>query len=129
MYLDYPNTSSVQSLYICARQHFLPKYKIRRAVEEDNDDIVPMIDKYSSLIKEMYGEFYIAELLTKYDTGRHIIVAEYNEEAVAVMILNDEVNYDLLNDNFELVPYNGLRKPHDEDEIHADSNFAKGDLE
>lgn len=70
------------------------KYKMRRAVEEDNDDLVPLIETNSKRLQEMYGSFYIAELLTRHkDSGRQIIVAEHKGIAVAVLILNQAVNY------------------------------------
>lgn len=110
----------MQSLYLFVRQHFVKKYKIRRAVEEDNDDLVPLIDSHSPLLRETYGDYYIAELLTSFsDCGRSIIVAEHNEDAVAVMCLNEAVNYEDLEINFELKPFYGLRIPSDEDEIQT----------
>lgn len=46
-------------------------YKIRRAVEEDNDDLVPLIDLYSKRLVELYGNYYIAEILTRHkDSGK-----------------------------------------------------------
>lgn len=70
------------------------KYKMRRAVEEDNDDLVPLIDTNSKRLKEIYGSFYIAELLTRHKgTGRQIIVAEHKGVAIAVLILNKIINY------------------------------------
>lgn len=93
------------------RQHYTEKYKIRRAVEEDNDNLVDLIDIYSKRLKELYGEFYIAELLTVHkNCGRQIIVAEYQGNAVAIICVNEYVNVNMLNEEFELGPYNGLRK-------------------
>lgn len=108
----------VQSLFIFTRSRYVSKYKVRRAVEEDNDDLVELINTHSSLLQEFYGDFYIAELLTIFsECGRQIIVAEHKEEAVAVMCLNEAINYDLLNQNFELRPFYGLKKTHDDDEL------------
>lgn len=95
---------------------FVPPYKVRGAVEEDNDDIVPLIEKYSKRLTELYGKFYVAELLTQFhDEKRKIIVAEYKNSIVGVLFLNDYVNYQLLLAEFELGPYNGLKKPKEED--------------
>lgn len=85
-------------------------------MEEDNDDLIPLIETHSKRLQAMYGNFYIAELLTRHkDSGRQIIVAEDRGVAVAVLILNQAVNYKVLNEEFELVPFNGLRKPHQDD--------------
>ncbi|KAF7266503.1 hypothetical protein GWI33_020184 [Rhynchophorus ferrugineus] len=97
-------------------QSFMLNYKVRRAVEEDNDDLVPLIELYTPRLTELYGKYYIAEILTRHkDSGRHIIVAEYEGCAVAVMILNETVNYDILNEEFELTPFNGLKKRSEDD--------------
>lgn len=128
--------SRVQSLYLFQRENFVINYKLRRAVEEDNDDLVPLVDAHDPRFKKMYGEFYISELLTKHaDQGRHLIVAEHGSElietapegrgkynfhqdhfrlnagvAVGMLCLNEYVNYDSLREEFELSPYNGLKK-------------------
>ncbi|KAJ8980373.1 hypothetical protein NQ317_009367 [Molorchus minor] len=113
---DCTNPKTCQTLYLMKRQDFLMNYKLRRAVEEDNDDLVPLISTHSKRLEELYGKFYIAELLTRHkDTGRQIIVAEYNEVAVAVVCLNETVNYKVLNEEFEMTPFNGLKKPHPDD--------------
>lgn len=98
------------------RQHFVPKYTIRKAVEEDNDDLVPLIHTHCECLKEVYGEYYISEILTRHqDSGREIIVAEHSNVVVAVLCLNSTVDFETLNEQFELLPYYGLRKPHDSD--------------
>nr|CAI5824829.1 unnamed protein product [Callosobruchus analis] len=105
-----------QRLYVFNRENFVLKYKIRRAVEEDNDDLVPLINTHSLRLEEMYGRYYIAEILTRYkDSGRQIIVAEHEGNAVAVLCLNESVCYKVLNEEFELTCYNGLKKPHPDD--------------
>ncbi|ERL89852.1 hypothetical protein D910_07211, partial [Dendroctonus ponderosae] len=92
-----------------------------RAVEEDNDDLVPLIDLYSRRLAALYGNYYVAELLTPHPSAegvaRHIVVAEHRGVAVSVMVLNDVANYEQLNEEFELTPFNGLRKRSDDDDI------------
>lgn len=101
-----------------AKQYYTITYKIRKAVEEDNDDLIPLIAKFSPRLNELYGNYYIAELLTRFpDSTRSIIVAEYEGYAVAVIIMNEVVNYEILNENFELACFHGLRKPHEKDSI------------
>ncbi|KAF5281306.1 hypothetical protein FQR65_LT14767 [Abscondita terminalis] len=113
------DSKKVQTLYLLVRQHFVTNYKIRRAVEEDNDDLVPLVYEHSHRLTETYGEFYVAEIIMRHpDSGRQLIVAEYDDMAVSVLFLNSSVNNSLLNDEFELVPFHGLRKPHPNDEVH-----------
>lgn len=55
----------VQTVYLMMRDQFMTKYKVRKAVVEDNDDIVPLIHSQCTRLKELYGEYYIAEILSK----------------------------------------------------------------
>ncbi|KAJ0176178.1 hypothetical protein K1T71_008352 [Dendrolimus kikuchii] len=98
-------------LYTAQRQDFCPKLRMRRAVEEDNDDIVAILDKKSPKLKEIYGEYYISEIVGRIpESGRKLIVAEHQEQAVGVMCLNSEINYKKLQTLYELKPFYGLRK-------------------
>ncbi|CAG9857665.1 unnamed protein product [Phyllotreta striolata] len=122
-----PKCKKGQSTYLLlfCRSTFSIVYKIRRAVEEDNDDLVPLIATYSPRFTELYGKYYFAEILMNKQLGRHLIVAEYQGSAVAVLCLNKVVNYEVLNEEFELVPYNGLKKPHPKDYEDFDFNIAQ----
>ncbi|XP_045466200.1 cilia- and flagella-associated protein 61-like isoform X2 [Harmonia axyridis] len=114
----YVNPSTSTTLGLMARQYYMVNYKIRKAVEEDNDDLIPLIARFSPRLHELYGNYYIAELLTRFpNSTRSIIVAEYEGYAVAVIIMNEVVNYEILNENFELVCFHGLRKPHERDSL------------
>nr|XP_023016211.1 cilia- and flagella-associated protein 61-like [Leptinotarsa decemlineata] len=127
---DYPKQKTCQYLYMFCRKDFMVKYKIRRAVEEDNDDLVPLIHTHSKKLKDCYGSYYIAEILTRHkDMGRQIIVAEYQGTAVSVLCLNSSVNYKVLNDEFELSPYNGFKKPHPDDFIDLSLEDIRQSLE
>ncbi|CAH2258829.1 jg12557 [Pararge aegeria aegeria] len=101
------------SLYLrtAMRKDFCPKLKIRRAVEEDNDDIVEMLGKSCQALQELYGNYYVSEIIGRHPgMDRHIIVADYRDQAVGVMCLNSKINYEMLQKTYELGPYHGLRK-------------------
>ncbi|XP_043268614.1 cilia- and flagella-associated protein 61 [Venturia canescens] len=101
----------VQTLYVGLRSQEDPKLAIRRAVEEDNDDLIPIIDAESKVLREIYGDYYISEMMRYSDEGnRQMIVAESEGHATGVMCLNRVFDVDVLVENFELVPYNDLRK-------------------
>ena len=69
-------------------------------------------------MKEFYGEFYVSEMVRHPDNCRQLIVSEDDEGlATGVMFLNSNIDVDTLNENFELIPYNGLRKPHETDKF------------
>ncbi|KAL2726660.1 cilia- and flagella-associated protein 61-like isoform X2 [Vespula squamosa] len=115
--INFEDTLMVQALYICTRYSIIPRLKIRRAVEEDNDDIIPIIDADSSYVKEFYGEYYISEMTRYPDGHRQLIVSEDdNGLATGVICVNSTIDVDLLNENFELTLYGGLRKSHETDE-------------
>lgn len=85
--------------------------------EEDNDDIIPILERESSRFKELYGEFYISEMMRYPDGLRQLIVAEADGVVTGVLCLNETVDIQTLNRHFELGPYHGLRKPHMSDKI------------
>ncbi|XP_052742289.1 cilia- and flagella-associated protein 61-like [Bicyclus anynana] len=98
-------------IYTAMRKDFCPQLKIRRAVEEDNDDIVEILGKSCPALQELYGNYYISEIIGRHpETDRRIIVADYQDKAVGVMCLNTKINYDTLQKTYELGPYHGLRK-------------------
>ncbi|KAI4464446.1 cilia- and flagella-associated protein 61 [Holotrichia oblita] len=106
----------VQRLFMTTRSDFTIYYKVRRAVVQDNDDVVQLINNHSKSLKKIYGDFYIAELILEQAyANRQVIVAEYDGIAVAVMILNGIVNYEMINHAFKLETFYGLRKPHPDD--------------
>lgn len=51
--------------------------------EEDNDDIVPLIDQHATRLREIYGDFYVSEIIQSAEDpkilcskNRQFIVAE-----------------------------------------------------
>lgn len=113
---DGGNPGKVQRLFVTTRSDFTIYYKVRRAVVQDNDDVVQLINNHSKSLRKIYGDFYIAELILEPNhANRQVIVAEYDGIAVAVMILNGIVNYDMINNAFKLETFYGLRKPHPDD--------------
>ncbi|KAL0828898.1 hypothetical protein ABMA28_003801 [Loxostege sticticalis] len=98
-------------IYTFLRLEFCTKLKMRRAVEEDNDDIVEILDSKCPRLRKLYGDYYLSELVGRHpESKRTIIVAEQSDRAVGVMCLNSEINYAKLDSTYELRPYYGLRK-------------------
>lgn len=45
--------------------------------EEDNDDIVPIIDRHSTRLRELYGDYYVSELISRHpESERTLLVCE-----------------------------------------------------
>ncbi|KAG5345016.1 CFA61 protein, partial [Acromyrmex heyeri] len=102
---------ALQFLYLINRHRLRPKLKIRRVVEEDNDDVIEIIGDEGARLKKLYGEHYISKMIHHPSSCRQLIIGEdTNGSTVGVMYLNATINIDLLNKNFELMPYNGLKK-------------------
>ncbi|XP_045451891.1 cilia- and flagella-associated protein 61-like [Melitaea cinxia] len=105
------DSEGLMYLYAAMRSEFCPKLKIRRAVEEDNDDIVRILGKNCPRLQEIYGDYYISEIIGRHlDMDRKIVVADHRDEAVGVMCLNSDINYDNLQNTYELDTLRGLRK-------------------
>lgn len=97
--------------------------------EEDNDDLIPIIDAESKILREVYGDYYISEMMRHADDGnRQMIVAEHEGRATGVMCLNRIFDIDILIDNFELAPYNDLRKSAPESPISKSSSSSSSSL-
>lgn len=96
-------------------KYFTSSFFRSRGREEDNDDVVSIIHAETPLLKEFYGEFYVSEMVRNPDGCRKLIISEEDDRATGVMFINKNIDVDTLIDNFQLVPYNGLRKPHKKD--------------
>ncbi|XP_041981721.1 cilia- and flagella-associated protein 61-like isoform X1 [Aricia agestis] len=115
-------------LHVASRDDYCPPLKIRRAVEEDNDDVVKILGAECPRLQELYGDYYISELISRHpEMKRKIIVAGHQSEVVGVMCLSSEVNYETLQDTYELATYNGLQKatPHDKEIMKRENEVLK----
>ncbi|XP_071057145.1 cilia- and flagella-associated protein 61-like [Onthophagus taurus] len=121
--LNLPSTSNCpnsQKIMLYLRQDYDKHYKLRQAVIEDNDDLIPLIDTHSERLKKMYGEFYMAEIISDGKSNRHTIVTEYEGLAVGIIIYNEIVNLEILKNYFQLECFYGLRK-----HVHFDDKYDK----
>ncbi|KAG5313378.1 CFA61 protein, partial [Acromyrmex insinuator] len=107
---------TLQFLYLTNRHRLRPKLKIRRVVEEDHDDVIEIIGDEGTRLKKLHGEHYINKMIHHPNSCRQLIIGENTKDStVGVMYLNATINIDLLNENFELMPYNGLKKSREND--------------
>ncbi|KAM7343044.1 cilia- and flagella-associated protein 61-like [Cochliomyia hominivorax] len=101
-----PNT---QKLHVIMRDDMLPRMRYRKALPEDNDDIIDIADKDRPDLKEELGEYYIAEELLA-NTKSLLIVAEINNVTAGFVWLSDNVNLLALLENYYLQSYGNLLK-------------------
>ena len=103
-------------IYLSERHHLLPTLHVREAREEDSDDLSPLFLRHTEQLHSTYGEYFIAELVTG-GPEKSSLVAEVDGHAVGFMGISSSINVEVLEDNFILESYHGLRKPSPEDEV------------
>jgi len=84
--------------------------------------VIPIIDKVNPQLRELYGPYYISEMI-RYPDGclTEMIVGEDVDGTIAgIVFLSSTIDVDQLNENFELTPYHGLKKICKEDETSAE---------
>ncbi|XP_046534304.1 cilia- and flagella-associated protein 61 isoform X4 [Equus quagga] len=82
---------------------------------EDHDDLMPIFLHHDTILKETYGEYFLAELIEAQDEENHAVVCEVEGVAVGFMSVCSRVNMQLLHECFDLGPFHGLCIPHPDD--------------
>ncbi|KAM5245532.1 cilia- and flagella-associated protein 61 [Ctenodactylus gundi] len=103
------------AVHVCHRHNHYPQLHIRRARVEDHDDLVPIFAQYDTVLRETYGEYFLAELIEAQDAENHAVVCEVEGVAVGFMSVCSTVNLPLLHECFDLGPFHGLCVPHPDD--------------
>lgn len=98
-------------IFFSSRVLMLPFIEIRRAQQEDHDDLADVFNNQSETVTEAYGEYFLAELIAAQSDHNKALVAQVKDKAVGLMGLSDEVNTSLLHECFELDHYDNLLKP------------------
>ncbi|NWJ06557.1 CFA61 protein, partial [Crypturellus undulatus] len=118
------------TLLVCHRHHYCPQLYVRKARMEDHDDLMPILARHSKTLKEIYGDYFLVDLLETQDEENQAVVGEDGGIAVGFMSLCSTVNISLLHECFDLGPFHGLCKPHPDDilKMPLEPNF-QGDEE
>nr|XP_008254561.1 cilia- and flagella-associated protein 61 isoform X1 [Oryctolagus cuniculus]XP_008254562.1 cilia- and flagella-associated protein 61 isoform X1 [Oryctolagus cuniculus] len=103
------------AVHICHRHNHYPQLHIRKARVEDHDNLMPIFLRHDTILKETYGEYFLAELIEAQDEENHAVVCEVEGEAVGFMSVCSRVNMLLLHECFDLRPFHGLCMPHPDD--------------
>uniref|UniRef100_A0A670Y9B6 L-amino-acid oxidase n=1 Tax=Pseudonaja textilis TaxID=8673 RepID=A0A670Y9B6_PSETE len=82
---------------------------------EDHDDLTPIFSRHNDILRQTYGDYFLAELIEAQDENNLAAVCEDNGIAVGFMSICSEVNVELLHDCFDLRLFHGLCKPHPDD--------------
>ena len=46
---------------------------------QDNDDLAPLFNRYNDILKQTYGDFFVAELIESQDDNNKALVAEVSD--------------------------------------------------
>lgn len=55
--------SAASKVYFSARVLIIPYIEVRRAKQEDHDDLADVFNTQSETVTEAYGEYFLAELI------------------------------------------------------------------
>uniref|UniRef100_G1L0A8 Cilia and flagella associated protein 61 n=1 Tax=Ailuropoda melanoleuca TaxID=9646 RepID=G1L0A8_AILME len=112
------------AVHICHRHNHYPQLHIRNARVEDHDDLMPIFLRHDTLLKETYGEYFLAELVEAQDEENHAVVCEVEGVAVGFMSVCSRVNMQLLHECFDLGPFHGLCIPHPDDVLQPPEELS-----
>lgn len=99
------------SVLTCRRSKVITPLRIRMARVEDHDNLAAVFDAQSEVVTEIYGEYFIAELIEAQNDENKALVAEVDGRAVGLMCLTSDVDTNVLSQCFQLDPYDNLLKP------------------
>ena len=112
-------------VYFSPRLNVLPFIEIRRAKQEDHDDLADVFNSQSETITEAYGEYFIAELIAAQNDSNKALVAQVKDKAVGLMGLTKEVDLKLLHKCFDLDAFDNLLKADFMDAVRARRDLIK----
>eukprot|EP01029_Cantina_marsupialis_P024600 TRINITY_DN6361_c0_g1_i1.p1 TRINITY_DN6361_c0_g1~~TRINITY_DN6361_c0_g1_i1.p1 ORF type:complete len:1531 (+),score=538.46 TRINITY_DN6361_c0_g1_i1:383-4975(+) len=106
---DYTETDSTLMLQL-KKEELIPEIFVRPALVEDHDDLSPLFQSQQFSLEEKYGEFYLADLVDDQSEGNHSLVGEVKGKAVGLMSVAGDVDLELLQQCFDLMPFDNLIK-------------------
>ncbi|XP_062857791.1 cilia- and flagella-associated protein 61 isoform X2 [Trichomycterus rosablanca] len=98
--------------FVCHRHNYCPRLHVRRARVEDHDDLTCVLPEQMKKLTGSYGPYFLSELIQAQDELNHVAVCEDEGRAVGFISVTGELNLQLLNQCFQLGPFNGLIKKH-----------------
>ncbi|CAF0940470.1 unnamed protein product [Didymodactylos carnosus] len=114
-------SDSLSTVFGCYRKDHFPSLFIRTARVQDNDDLAPLFNQYNDILKQTYGDYFVAELIESQDDDNKAFVAEADGYAVGFMSVSKEVNINVLNEVYQLAAFHGLREAHSDDVWNEES--------
>lgn len=107
-----PPLGSVTELLLLPREPVLPSLHVRPSRVEDHDDLVPVFEEQSDVVRSAFGEYFIAETIERQGEAQRVLVGESPEgRAIGLIAATADVRVDLLGACFHVEQFGGLRKP------------------
>ena len=98
-------------VFFSSRLLVLPFVEIRVAKQEDHDDLAAVFNSQSETVTEIYGDYFLAELIAAQDDTNKVLVAQVKDKAIGLMGMTSDLDVKILHHTFELDPYDNLLKP------------------
>lgn len=103
------------SVFIFPRETLIPNLLIRPARIQDHDDLVPIFETQSEVLRSIYGDFFLADVIYGIDDNNKVLVGlNPKKVAVGIMAISTEIDLKVLQESFQLEPYDNLVKELDE---------------
>lgn len=99
------------SVFIFPRETLIPNLLIRPARIQDHDDLVPIFESQSEVLRSIYGDFFLADVIYGVDDNNKVLVGlNPKKVAVGIMAISTEIDLKVLQESFQLEPYDNLVK-------------------
>ncbi|XP_075169794.1 cilia- and flagella-associated protein 61-like isoform X1 [Haematobia irritans] len=97
-----------ERIHVICRDDIIQKMSYRFATPEDNDDVVELVDQDRPDIREVLGDYYIAEELLSESSNSILIVTEISKLTAGLIWLNGHVNVTTLLENYNMDQFSNL---------------------
>ena len=95
-----------KKLFLIPRQRILAPLVIRKAKEEDSDDLTAICNAQSELRTNEHGDHFISEMISSQDNNKMCLVAESEEgKVVGMMSVSLRMDLTVLEHHFDLRPF------------------------
>ncbi|XP_047137832.1 cilia- and flagella-associated protein 61 isoform X1 [Hydra vulgaris] len=95
---------------MCYRHNHFPVLHIRPARIEDHDDLKLIYDQYNNDLVNIYGHFFLSELIEAQDEENICLVADVNGTAVGFFSASTQIDTNIIKENFDLEVYENFSK-------------------
>lgn len=98
-------------VFFSSRLLVLPFVEVRVAKQEDHDDLAAVFNSQSETVTEIYGDYFLAELIAAQDHENKALVAQVKDKAIGLLGLTSDLDVKFLHECFDLEQHDNLFKP------------------